>query len=102
MILENRLDRCTDRKIGTRIADQVADHADVAGIGQFDQHHHIRTRVLEGWMHRVPYALPTVDAATARDAVPSEIDGPALMANPFGPELEALAILAALDDQLVT
>src|SRR3984885_11296117 len=101
MILEHRRDDRADGKFRARIAGQVADHPHIVGIRQLDQHHHIRTRVLERGMHRMPYALPTVDASAPRNAMPSEVDGAASMANPFGAELEAAAILAALHHQLV-
>ena len=39
----------------------------------------------------VPDALPAVDAASAGDAVPSEVEGVAFVADPFGGELERAA-----------
>src|SRR5215469_12659217 len=36
--LEHRLDRRADRHLLVRIAKQVAEHAHVAGLGQFDEH----------------------------------------------------------------
>src|SRR5882762_3436730 len=51
-------------------------------------------------MHRMPGALPAVDAALARHLVPIHVEGQALVADPFRSPLEGAAALAALDQQL--
>src|SRR5271156_2687993 len=53
-------------------------------------------------MRRVPYALPAIDAAAARHAMPSEVERVALVTNPFRAELKRAARIAPLHDQLVT
>ena len=94
---------CTSAPIFTSccgIAQKVAEHADVAGIGQLDQHDDVRTVALQRRMHRMPRPLPAVDAALARHLVPIHVEGQALVADPFRPPLERAAFPAALDHQL--
>src|SRR5271155_645062 len=53
-------------------------------------------------MRRMPHALPAIDAAAARHAMPSDVERVALVTNPFGAELKGPAGIAFLHDQLVT
>src|SRR5690606_35628792 len=69
------------------IAQQVADHADIAGVGQFDQYRQIGAMVGERLMRGMPYPLPAVDAAGGLDLCPRRIEAVAMMAQPFGAEL---------------
>ena len=66
-----------------RIAEQVADHAHAARLGQLDQHHDVGPVVLERGMHRMPGALPAIDAAARRHLHPLEIEGETAMADPL-------------------
>src|SRR5262249_6190929 len=51
-------------------------------------------------MHRMPDALPRVDAAARRYRHPLEVEGEAAVADPLRPPLEAAAGAAALHAQL--
>src|SRR5260370_9532429 len=55
---------------------------------------------LERRMHGMPRPFPAIDAALAGDLVPVEVEGEALVADPFRPPLEGAAALAALDQKL--
>jgi hypothetical protein len=70
-----------------RVAEQVADHPHMRGVGEFDQHDYVRDCVLERGMSRIPDALPTVDSAASGELVPSEFERMALVTYPFGSEL---------------
>src|SRR5208282_388332 len=59
------------------------------------------TGIFEGGMGGMPDALPTVDSPARRYALPSGLEGLALVANPFGRELKGSAFGASLHDQLV-
>jgi hypothetical protein len=84
------------------ITQQVANHPDVASVREFDHYHEIRTCVLEGGMRGMPDAFPAIDSSPARYAFPSGFHGVALVADPFGGELEGAAFAAALNDELVS
>src|SRR4029434_2081812 len=100
MWLEHRGHRRADSHELTRIADQVAEHADAPGLRQFHEHHDVRAVLLEGGMHGVPRALPAVDDAAAVHALPAHLEGEARVADPLGTPLPGAALSAALDDQL--
>src|SRR5271163_4227952 len=49
----------------------------------------------------MPHALPAIDLPVAGNAMPSDVERVALVANPFGTELERAARIASLHDQFV-
>src|SRR5262249_4675647 len=100
MRLEHGFHRCADLDELPRIAEQVAEHADVAGAGQPDGHHDVGAVILEGGVHGVPRTLPAVDDAPPLDALPAHVEGQAGVADPFRPPLPRVAAPAALDHQL--
>src|SRR3546814_6416686 len=91
MVFEHRLDlgAYPDRLL--RIAEQVADQADIVAVRQLDQDDDVRPVTLERGVHRVPDALPTDDAAAALDLFPAHGEGPAAGADPLRPPLPAAA-----------
>src|SRR6267143_357740 len=97
--LEHRLDRRAARDLLHRVSYQIADHAHVAGPGQLDQHDDVRSVIRQRRMHRVPGALPRIDAAARRHRHPLEIEGETAVANPLRPPLESAAGPAALHAQ---
>src|SRR5882672_3668427 len=98
--LEHRLHRRADRDLLRRVSCQVPDHAHVAGLGQLDQHDDVRSVVPQRRMHRVPGALPRIDAAAWRHRHPLEIEGEAAVADPLRSPLKSAAGAAALHAQL--
>ena len=84
-----------------RIAEQIADHAHIVGIGKLDHQRDVWARVPQRGMNRIPDAHPTVDAPAPRHAMPSEVVAVASIANPFGAELKSSACVAALDGQMM-
>src|SRR5215475_16001757 len=100
MRLEHGFYRCADSNELTRVAEKIAEHADVAGAGQLDEHHDVGAVILEGGVHRMPRTLPAVDDAPPLDALPAHVEGQAGVADPFRPPLPRVAAPAALDHQL--
>lgn len=47
------------------VAEKIADHTDVIGIWQFNQHDEIRPALPERGMHGMPDALESVDFAAS-------------------------------------
>ena len=100
MRFEHRLHRRADRHGLFGIAQEIADHADVSVIGEFDQHGDIGTMAGQRRMHRVMRPLIRIDPALARDVRPGEVEGMAAVADPFGSPLPRAAAAAFLDPQL--
>src|SRR5947199_4663911 len=96
MRLEHRLHGRADRDRSSRIAEQVADHPDPAGVRQLDQDDDVRPSILERGMHRMPRALPAVDRAAPVDRLPSEIEGEAPVTDPLRPPLPRATRATAL------
>src|SRR5262245_23102598 len=65
--LEHGFDGRADPHELARIAEEIPQHADVAGPRQLHEHHDVRTMLLEGGMHGVPRTLPAVDGAAPLD-----------------------------------
>ncbi len=86
MVLEHALDGVADYDGLHGITQQVAYHANAAGMRQFDEHGEVGPVLLEGRMRRVPDAFPTEDAATSLDLCPFRIKCMAAVAEPFGTE----------------
>src|SRR5690606_12511115 len=95
-MLEDGLYLRTDPNLLLRIAEQVADQADIVGMRQFHQDDDVGAVSLERRVHRVPDALPTKDAAASFDRLPSHVEGVTAVADPLRPPLPAAAALAAL------
>src|SRR5215510_15131257 len=98
--LEHGLDGRADPDELTRVAKEIAEHADVPGPGQLDEHHDVGAVVFEGGMHGMPRALPAIDDAPPLDALPAHVEREAGVADPFRPPLPRVATPAALDHQL--
>src|SRR6516164_1269010 len=96
MMLEHAFDLSPDCDGLHRIAEQVADHANAAGMRQLDQHGEIGAMLLEGCMGRMPDALPAEDAPMGFDLGPFGVKRVAFVAEPLRAELPSLAVGAAL------
>src|SRR6202167_3057474 len=94
VVFEDGLDWGVEGHLKLRVAEQIADHANVACVGEFHHHHKIGAGGLQCGMRRMPHALPAVDAPAAGYAMPSDIERVALVTNPFGAELERPACIA--------
>ena len=101
MILEDGLNFRVERWVLCRIAEQIPNHADVAGVGELDHRNYIGTRLLERGMDRIPSADPAMETAASGDFLPSEVEGAAVVTDPFGAPLELAAFVAALDNEFV-
>jgi hypothetical protein len=84
-----------------RVVLKIADHADIPGMRQFNQHREIWPPLPKRRMRGMPDALPTEDKTARFDVGPCEIKGVAAVAEPFGTELPALTTPAALHQQPV-
>ena len=83
-----------------RVAEQVADHADAVGLRQLDQHDDVGALLGQRRVHRVPDALVAVDHALGRRLLVAQVEGVAVVAEPLGSPLPAVARVAALQQQL--
>ena len=101
VILEHRSDLGPDLNRLQRIPQQIADHSNVSGLGQLNQHNQIGALVGERRVDRVMGALPAVDHASAIDLDPTDVEALAAMTHPFRTPLERAAGIAALNPQLV-
>src|SRR5262245_15451779 len=98
--LEHGLDGGADPDELARVAKEIAEHADVPGPGQLDEHHDVGAVVFEGGMHGMPRALPAIDDAPPLDALPAHVEREAGMADPLWPPLPRAAVPAALHAEL--
>src|SRR5215831_19975702 len=98
--LEHGFHRRADPDELTRVAEEIAEHADIAGAGQLDEHHDVGAVILEGRMHGMPRTLPAIDDASSLDALPAHVEREAGVADPFRPPLPRVATPAALGHQL--
>ena len=98
--LEHGLDRRIDLNRLHRIAEKITDHPHVAGVRQLHQHDHVRRVPAQGWMHGMVRALPRIDLAAGLDRRPFQVEGQAVMTDPFRAPLPAAARPATLDAQL--
>jgi hypothetical protein len=101
VIFEDCFDVDVERRILIWIAEQIADHPDVIGVGKSYDRDDVRTRAAKCWMNRVPGSNPTEETAAARDFVPSEVEATAFVADGLGTPLECAAIVTSLDDEFV-
>lgn len=101
MRLEDGLDGGPDPDFLMRIAEEVPEHPDMAGLRQLHQRHDVRGMPLERWMHRMPGPLPAIDETPTLHPLPFEVEGQALVADPLRSPEPGAAIAAALDAQLV-
>jgi len=83
------------------IAQEVADHSDIAGMRQLDERHEIRALVFQGGVRGMPYTLPAIYSAGRLRFDPVDLEGKAVVAKPFRAPLECAALRAALDRQSV-
>src|SRR5215469_6433481 len=98
--LEHGFDGSADPDELTRIAEEIAEHADATRVRQLDEHHDVGAVILEGGMHGMPRAFPAIDDAPPLDALPAHIEGQAGVADPLRPPLPRAAAPAALHHQL--
>src|SRR5215831_6796886 len=89
--LEHGFDGRADPDELTRIAEEIAEHADLARLRQLDEHHDVRAVILEGGMHRMPRALPAINNAPPLDPLPVHVEGEAGVADPLRPPLPRAA-----------
>ena len=101
MVFEDGLDFGADDHLLQRIAEEVADHADVAGVRQFDEHDDVGELLLQRRMDRVPGPLPAEDAGAAGDLHVAEVPRVTGVAEELRAPLEDVALVAALDDEFV-
>src|SRR5215475_1026078 len=98
--LEHGLDGRADPDELARIAEEIAEHADVTRLQQLDEHHDVGAVILEGGMYGMPWALPAIDDAPPFDALPAHVEGEAGVTDPLRPPLPRAAAPAALNHQL--
>ena len=96
VVFEDTADRSPDRHLLPRVTQQVAHQAQAAGLGQLHHHGQVGAMVLQRRVHRVPHALPAVDAPAWRNLDPGRVERQAGMAQPLGAELPGRAVAAAL------
>src|SRR5207253_8861562 len=99
VIFEHAAHSCADFRLAA--ADQVTDHADIAGVRELDEHDDVWRRVGERAVDRVPDALPAVDAAGRLDRGPLRGERPASVADPLRSPAPDAAVGAALHAELV-
>src|SRR5262245_18685432 len=73
--LEHGFDGRADLHELARVAEEIAQHADVAGVRQLHEHDDVRAMLLERGMHGVPGAFPAKDRAAAFDPLPGHVEG---------------------------
>src|SRR5262245_56205330 len=83
-----------------RIAEQVADHADVVAVGKLHQHDDVGAVALQRAVNGMPGAFPAVDAAAPGDLFPAHAERAASVTHPLRAPLPCAAILAPLDPEL--
>lgn len=96
VVFEYALDVSSNRDRLHRIAKQVADHANAAGVRKLDKHRDVRTMVPERLVRGMPDALPTEDPAARLDLGPFGIEGVAVVTQPFRSELPCPTMATAL------
>ena len=74
VVFEHGFHFCADPDVLFRIAEQIADHPDIARMRQFHQHHDIGAMIFQRRMHRMPGALPAIDNAGLRYFFPADIE----------------------------
>jgi hypothetical protein len=102
MVFEDGLDLGIEARLLMRVTDQISDHPDIVGVGQFDDDDDIWAGVTQRWMDGVPGPGPAIQAAASGHAMPSEVGRVAFMADLFGTPLKSVTALAALHHQFVT
>ena len=96
MVFEYTGHLSADCDLLVRVADKVAYHTDVVGVGKFDEDYDVGALFSQGWMHRVPDTFVAVDVADGWELF--EFDGitQTMVADPFGAPLPFAAGGAAL------
>ncbi len=74
MGFEHRVDGGADDYVLVVRAQKIADHADIARLGQLHQDGRVAAPFLQRGMHRMPGPLPAIDQALALDLMPSHIE----------------------------
>jgi hypothetical protein len=96
MMFEYPFDIGSNRNRLHGIAKQIADHANIACMRQFDDHGKVSAMLLERCMRGMPDALPVEDATAGRDLYPIWIKRVTMMTDPLRPELPSVAMATAL------
>lgn len=94
---KHRLHRRADLYLLAGIAEQIADHARIVRVREFDENHDIGAVSVQRRVDRMMWPLVGVDAALARDLLSGEVERMAAVTEPFRPPLPRTAAAAFLD-----
>src|SRR5262245_59251008 len=101
VVFPHHLDLVPDLDVLFGIAEEVAHHTHVAGVGQLDQDDEVRHPIPEGGVHGVPYPLEGVDLTASGALAPTDLLGTTTMADPLRAELKSSAGFTALHQESV-
>ena len=102
VILVDRRDPRSDQHVLLRVADQVSDHPDPPGIGEFDDHDDVGAGLRERRMDGMPDPLPAEEDRRTGNRFEVELEAVTAMADPFCRLLPAATVPAALCCEFVS
>jgi len=98
MMLEHSRHGASDNQRLLRVAHEVADDADIVGMGEFHERDDVGAVIVEGRVHGMPDSLVAVEKPGRFHGFVGEVERMAAMADPLGPPLESPAVLTGLEE----